>query len=51
MRTIGYIPPKPQPLPAPPESPETENTGNAPEETVSAEKPGKKPGKGAKQDG
>ena len=61
MRTIGYIPPRPQPIPAPPDPPKAAE--NAPQETVSvespanaddekpAEKPAKKPGKGAKQDG
>mgnify|MGYP005793441535 CR=1 FL=1 len=61
MRTIGYIPPRPHPIPAPPDPPKVAE--NAPQETVPVEappaaddekpveKPAKRPGKGEKQDG
>lgn len=50
MRTIGYIPPRPQPIREMPEKPAdaapAEGLADAPQE-----KPAKKSGKGAKQDG
>lgn len=41
MRTIGYIPPKPQPIPAPPDP--LKAAENAPRETVPVDVPAETP--------